>query len=80
MLMPWNPMESHSIPRNFNGSGIENLKISGIGMESELKIQNFSITNQKYLNFISNISYIKICRKLRIFETSLGNRLLHFST
>ncbi len=35
--MPWNPMESNSIPRNWNGSGIENLKISGIGMELELK-------------------------------------------
>jgi hypothetical protein len=30
-------MESNSIPRNWNGSGIENLKISGIGMELELK-------------------------------------------
>ncbi len=44
-------MESNSIPSNWNGSGIENLKISGIGMElelksmeSELKIWNFSIT------------------------------------
>ncbi len=35
--MPWNPMESNSIPRNWNGSGIENLKISGIGKELELK-------------------------------------------
>jgi hypothetical protein len=26
-------MESNSIPRNWNGSGIENLKISGSGME-----------------------------------------------
>ncbi len=74
--MPWNPMESNFIPRNWNGSGIENLKISGSGieseqkfensvelelksMESELKIQNFSITlmkhNQKYViifNFV----------------------------
>ncbi len=36
--MPWNPMESNSIPRNWNGSGIENLKISGSGME--LKFEN----------------------------------------
>ncbi len=38
--MPWNPMESNSIPRNWNGSGIENLKISGSGMELELKFEN----------------------------------------
>ncbi len=37
-------MEPNSISRNWNGSGIENLKISGIGMLLELKIQNFSIT------------------------------------
>ncbi len=33
-------MESNSIPRNWNGSGIENLKISGSGMELELKFEN----------------------------------------
>jgi hypothetical protein len=42
--MPWNPMESNSIPIPWNGSGI-GIKVNGIGMESELKIQNFSITN-----------------------------------
>jgi hypothetical protein len=36
-------MESNSIPRNWNGIGIR--KLSGIGMEVELKIQNFSITS-----------------------------------
>jgi hypothetical protein len=44
-------MESNSIPRNWNGIGIENSKISGIGMKSELKILYFSITN---LNSIFN--------------------------
>jgi hypothetical protein len=38
--MPWNPMGSNSIPRNWNGSGIENLKISGSGIELELKFEN----------------------------------------
>ncbi len=38
--MPWSPMESNSIPRNWNGNGIENLKISGSGMELELKFEN----------------------------------------
>ncbi len=38
--MQWNPMESNSIPRNWNGIGIENSKISGIGMELELKFEN----------------------------------------
>jgi hypothetical protein len=47
--MQWNPMES--IPRNWNGIRIENSKISGIGMKSELKILYFSITN---LNSIFN--------------------------
>jgi hypothetical protein len=32
-----NAVESNSIPRNWNGSGIENLKISGSGMESEFE-------------------------------------------
>jgi hypothetical protein len=32
-------MESNSIPRNWNGSGIENLKISGSGMEMELELE-----------------------------------------
>ncbi len=52
-------MESNSIPRNWNGSGIENLKISGIGMESELKIQNFSITITHNLNMTQLLSIKK---------------------
>jgi hypothetical protein len=47
--MPWNPMESNSIFKYWNGIGI---KVNGIGLE--LKIQNFSITTSLLLmNFLS---------------------------
>jgi hypothetical protein len=45
-----NVVESNGIQWNpipFLGIGIENSKISGIGTESGLKIQNFSITSAK---------------------------------
>jgi hypothetical protein len=29
------------------------IKVNGIGMESELKIQNFSITNVKHINYMN---------------------------
>ncbi len=61
--MQWNPMESNSIPRNWNGIGIENSKISGIGMELELKFENsvelewngIGIENSELFNNYSNI-------------------------
>jgi hypothetical protein len=56
-------MESNSIPRNWNGIGIENSKISGIGMELELKFENsvelewngIGIENSELFNNYSNI-------------------------